>query len=124
GYTSYSDNVVRNFVRQAAAAGIYIFRVFDSMKWVRNMRVSIDAVRESGALCEGAICYTADLFDTGRKYDLAYYLGIARELRAAGVHVLGLKDMAGLARPRAVATLVRALKEETGLPVHFHTHDT
>jgi pyruvate carboxylase len=124
GYTSYSDNVVRFFVREAAAAGIDIFRVFDSLNWVRNMRVSIDAVRESGALCEGAICYTADLFDTSRKYDLAYYLGIARELRAAGVHVLGLKDMAGLARPRAVATLVRALKEETGLPVHFHTHDT
>ena len=124
GYTSYADNVVRFFVRQAAAAGIDIFRVFDSLNWVRNMRVSIDAVRESGALCEGAICYTADLFDASRKYDLAYYLRIARELQAAGVHVLGIKDMAGLARPRAVAALVRALKDETGLPVHFHTHDT
>ncbi len=124
GYTSYSDNVVKFFVRQAAAAGIDIFRVFDSLNWVENMRVSIDAVRESGALCEGAICYTADVFDHTRKYDLRYYVAIARQLRAAGVHVLGIKDMAGLARPRAVALLVKTLKEETGLPIHFHTHDT
>ncbi len=124
GYTSYADNVVRFFVQQAAAAGIDIFRVFDSLNWVRNMRVSIDAVLETGALCEGAICYTADVFDHGRKYDLRYYTHIARQLRDAGVHVLGIKDMAGLARPRAVSLLVKALKEETGLPIHFHTHDT
>jgi pyruvate carboxylase len=124
GYTNYSDNVVRYFVQQAAKNGIDVFRVFDSLNWVENMRVAIDAVRESGALCEGAVCYTADLFDTSRKYDLKYYLGIARELKRAGVHVLGIKDMAGLARPRAIRELVRALKEETGLPVHFHTHDT
>ncbi len=124
GYTNYPDDVVRFFVRQAAAQGVDLFRVFDSLNWVRNMRVSIDAVLESGALCEGAICYTADLYDTSRKYDLRYYLRIARELRDAGVHLLGIKDMAGVCRPRAAATLVRALKEETGLPVHFHTHDT
>ncbi len=125
GYTNYADNVVRHFVQQAAIGGIDLFRVFDSLNWVTNMRVAIDAVRESGALCEGAICYTADLFDPARpKYDLKYYVGIARELQRAGVHVLGIKDMAGVCRPRAAAALVKALKEETGLPIHFHTHDT
>ncbi|MBP0623387.1 pyruvate carboxylase [Cupriavidus consociatus] len=125
GYTNYADNVVKFFVRQAASAGVDVFRVFDSLNWVRNMRVAIDAVGESGALCEGAICYTGDIFDSSRpKYDLKYYVGIARELQAAGVHVLGIKDMAGICRPQAAAALVKALKEETGLPVHFHTHDT
>jgi pyruvate carboxylase len=125
GYTSYADNVVQFFVKQAAEAGVDLFRVFDALNWVRNMRVSIDAVLESGALCEGAICYTGDLFDVGRgKYDLKYYVGIAKELQQAGVHILAIKDMAGICRPRAVAALVKALKEETGLPVHFHTHDT
>jgi len=125
GYTSYADNVVQFFVQQAAAAGVDLFRVFDALNWVRNMRVSIDAVLEAGALCEGAICYSGDLFDPARsKYDLKYYVGIARELQQAGVHVLAIKDMAGICRPSAVAALVKALKEETGLPVHFHTHDT
>ncbi|MFM2056750.1 MAG: hypothetical protein RLY71_1135 [Pseudomonadota bacterium] len=125
GYTNYPDNVVRHFVQQAATNGIDLFRVFDSLNWVENMRVAIDAVVEAGGLAEGAICYTGDLFDAGRaKYDLKYYVGIARQLQAAGVHVLGIKDMAGVCRPRAVAALVKALKEETGLPVHFHTHDT
>ena len=124
GYTNYADNVVRYFVQQAATNGIDLFRVFDSLNWVENMRVAIDAVRESGALCEGAICYTADVYDHGRKYDLRYYVDIARQLQKAGVHVLGIKDMAGLCRPRAVRLLVRTLKEETGLPIHFHTHDT
>ncbi|MDQ6461730.1 pyruvate carboxylase [Paraburkholderia madseniana] len=125
GYTNYADNVVRFFVQQAASGGVDLFRVFDSLNWVRNMRVAIDAVRESGALCEGAICYTGDLFDGSRsKYNLNYYVGIARELQQAGVNILGIKDMAGICRPQAAAELVKALKEETGLPVHFHTHDT
>ncbi|MFM8557795.1 MAG: pyruvate carboxylase, partial [Betaproteobacteria bacterium] len=125
GYTNYADNVVRHFVAQAAAGGIDVFRVFDSLNWVENMRVAIDAVLESGALCEGSICYTADLFDRARfKYDLKYYLDIGRKLREAGVHVIGVKDMAGVCRPRAARELVHALREETGLPVHFHTHDT
>ncbi|MCL4747719.1 MAG: pyruvate carboxylase [Burkholderiaceae bacterium] len=124
GYTSYPDNVVRYFVEQAAATGVDVFRVFDSLNWVENMRVAIDAVRDSGAVCEGAICYTADLFDRSRKYDLRYYVDVARQLQKAGVHVLGIKDMAGLCRPRAARLLVRTLKEETGLPIHFHTHDT
>jgi pyruvate carboxylase len=125
GYTNYPDNVVRFFVARAAAAGIDAFRIFDSLNWVENMRVSIDAVREAGKLCEAAICYTGNLSDPHeRKYTLDYYLKLARELQAAGTHVLGIKDMAGLARPRAAYALVKALREEIGLPVHFHTHDT
>jgi pyruvate carboxylase len=125
GYTNYPDDVVRFFVRQAAANGIDVFRIFDSLNWVENMRVAIDAVLESGKLCEAAICYTGNLIDPReRKYTLDYYLGLGRELKAAGTHVLGIKDMAGLCRPRAAHVLVKALKEELGLPVHFHTHDT
>lgn len=125
GYTNYADNVVRFFIRQSADAGVELFRVFDSLNWVQNMRVAIDAVGESGALCEGTICYTGDLFDASRsKYDLKYYVAIAQELQRAGVHILGIKDMAGICRPQAAALLVKTLKEETGLPVHFHTHDT
>jgi pyruvate carboxylase len=125
GYTNYPDNVVRFFVKLAAERGIDVFRIFDSLNWVENMRVSIDAVREAGKLCEAALCYTGNLSDPReRKYTLDYYLKLARELKAAGTHVLGIKDMAGLARPRAAYELVKALREETGLPVHFHTHDT
>jgi pyruvate carboxylase len=125
GYTNYPDNVVRFFVARAAECGIDVFRIFDSLNWVENMRISIDAVREAGKLCEAAICYTGNLSDPHeRKYTLDYYLARARELKAAGTHVLGIKDMAGLLRPRAAFDLVKALKEETGLPVHFHTHDT
>jgi pyruvate carboxylase len=125
GYTNYPDNVVRYFVQQAAAGGIDVFRVFDSLNWVENMRVAIDAVCESGRLCEGAICYSGNLSSPReRKYTLDYYLGIARELKAAGTHILCIKDMAGLCQPRAAYDLVKALKEETGLPLHFHTHDT
>ncbi len=125
GYTNYPDNVVQAFVKQAATTGIDVFRVFDSLNWVENMRVAMDAVIESGKICEGTICYTGDLLDPERsKYDLKYYLNMARELRDAGAHVLGLKDMAGLLKPSSAGTLVKALKEEVGLPVHFHTHDT
>jgi pyruvate carboxylase len=125
GYTNYPDNVVRYFVQQAAANGIDVFRVFDSLNWVENMRVAMDAVGESGKLCEAAICYTGNLNDPRQtKYDLKYYVGMARQLEKAGAHILGIKDMAGLCQPRAAYTLVKALKEEVGLPVHFHTHDT
>ncbi len=125
GYTNYADNVVRFFTRQAARSGIDIFRVFDSLNWVENMRVAIDAVLETNAVCEAAICYTADLFDTSRpKYNLQYYVKMAKELERTGAHVLGIKDMAGVCRPRAARELVRVLKEEVGMPIHFHTHDT
>jgi pyruvate carboxylase len=116
---------VRLFVRRAAAHGIDVFRVFDSLNWVENMRVAIDAVRESGALCEAAICYTGDFFDESQpKYDLRYYVEMAQALEKAGAHVLGIKDMAGICRPRAAHALVRALKDAVGLPIHLHTHDT
>ncbi|PTU31693.1 pyruvate carboxylase [Stenotrophobium rhamnosiphilum] len=125
GYTNYADNVVRYFVQQAAKNGIDIFRVFDSLNSVDNMRVAMDAVIESGAVCEAAICYTGDLFDGARpKYNLQYYVKMAKALEKSGAHILGIKDMAGICRPRAARELVRVLKEETGLPIHFHTHDT
>jgi pyruvate carboxylase len=125
GYTNYSDNVVRYFVQQATKNGVDVFRVFDSLNWVDNMRVAMDAVIESGALCEGALCYTGDLFDAKRsKYDLKYYVGLAKQLEKAGAHILGIKDMSGVCKPRAAHELVRVLKQEVGLPIHFHTHDT
>ncbi|MFD1627131.1 pyruvate carboxylase [Azospirillum griseum] len=125
GYANYPDNVVRQFVQQAAGSGVDVFRVFDSLNWVDNMRVAIDAVRDTGAICEAAICYTGDLLDPSRpKYDLAYYVALAKELEAAGAHILGIKDMAGLCKPAAASLLIRTLKQEVGLPIHFHTHDT
>ncbi|MGR3342221.1 MAG: pyruvate carboxylase [Paracoccaceae bacterium] len=125
GYTNYPDNVVQAFVRQAAETGIDVFRVFDSLNWVENMRVAMDAVIEVGKVCEGAICYTGDIFDPDRaKYDLKYYVGMGRELRRAGAHILGLKDMAGLLKPAQARVLIKALKDDVGLPIHFHTHDT
>ncbi len=125
GYTNYPDNVVREFVRQAAATGVDVFRVFDSLNWVENMRVAMDAVIETGRICEGAICYTGDILDPDRaKYDLKYYITMAKELQAAGAHILGLKDMAGLLKPASASVLVKALKDELDIPVHFHTHDT
>jgi len=125
GYANYPDNVVRFFVRQAAAAGIDLFRVFDALNWVDNMRVAIDAVVDAGCLAEGAICYTGDILDPGRpKYDLRYYVDLARALERAGCHVLGIKDMAGLLKPAAAKVLVKTLKDEVGLPIHLHTHDT
>ncbi len=125
GYTNYPDNVVQAFVKRAAETGVDVFRVFDSLNWVENMRVAMDAVIEAGKVCEGTICYTGDILDPDRaKYDLKYYVEMGRALKEAGAHVLGLKDMAGLLKPDAARVLIRALKEEVGLPIHFHTHDT
>ncbi len=125
GYTNYPDNVVRHFVQQAADAGMDVFRIFDCLNWVENMRVAIDAVRDAGKLAEGAICYTGDILDPDRaKYSLTYYLALAKEVENAGCHILGLKDMAGLLKPAAARLLVKALKDEVGLPIHLHTHDT
>ncbi|MGB3317233.1 MAG: pyruvate carboxylase, partial [Albidovulum sp.] len=125
GYTNYPDNVVQEFVRQAATTGIDVFRVFDSLNWVENMRVAMDAVVENGKICEGTICYTGDILNPDRaKYSLNYYVNMGKELKAAGAHVLGLKDMAGLLKPASARVLFKALKEEVGLPIHFHTHDT
>ena len=125
GYTNYPDNVVQAFVRQAAKTGVDVFRVFDALNWVENMRVAMDTVLEENKLCEASICYTGDILDPDRsKYNLAYYVAMGKELREAGTHVLGLKDMGGLLKPAAARVLVKALKEEVGLPIHFHTHDT
>ncbi len=125
GYTNYPDNVVRFFVQQSAEAGVDVFRIFDCLNWVENMRVAIDAVADTGKLAEAAICYTGDILDPMRsKYDLSYYIDLAKELEAAGAHILGIKDMAGLLKPAAARLLIRELKQEVGLPIHFHTHDT
>lgn len=125
GYTNYPDNVVKHFVRQAAAGGIDLFRVFDCLNWVDNMRVSMDAVAEENKICEAAICYTGDLLNSARpKYDLKYYVALASELEKAGAHMLAVKDMAGLLKPEAARVLFKALREATDLPIHFHTHDT
>ena len=125
GYTSYPDNVIAEFIREAHAQGIDIFRIFDSLNSIENMRASIDAVLETGAVCEAAICYTGDLLDPNRpKYGLNYYLTLAKQMEKLGAHFLCIKDMAGLCKPYAANQLVKALREEISLPVHFHTHDT
>ncbi len=125
GYKNYPDNVVKYFVRQAARGGIDLFRVFDCLNWVENMRVSMDAVAEENKLCEAAICYTGDILNSARpKYDLKYYANLAAELEKAGAHIIAVKDMAGLLKPAAAKVLFKALREATSLPIHFHTHDT
>ncbi|MBB3976988.1 pyruvate carboxylase [Rhizobium azooxidifex] len=125
GYKNYPDNVVKYFVRQAAKGGIDVFRVFDCLNWVENMRVSMDAVVEENKICEAAICYTGDILSSARpKYDLKYYTALAAELEKAGAHIIALKDMAGLLKPAAARVLFKALREATDLPIHFHTHDT
>jgi pyruvate carboxylase len=125
GYSAYPADVVRAFVAEAAGTGIDIFRIFDALNNVPAMRAAIEATLEAGAVAEGAICYTGDLHDPGeRVYTLDYYLRIAEELVDAGVHVLCIKDMAGLLRPPAARTLISALRERFDQPVHLHTHDT
>jgi pyruvate carboxylase len=125
GYTNYPDNVVRYFVTCASDVGVDLFRIFDCLNWVDNMKVAVEAVRASGRLCEAALCYTGNLSNPRKtKYDLHYYIRLAQELKRMGTHILGIKDMAGLCQPAAARVLVKALKEEVGLPIHFHTHDT
>ena len=126
GYTTYPDNVVRAFIRRSASAGIDVFRIFDSLNSADNMQLAIEIVRQdTSAVCEAAICYTGDILDPTRtKYSLNYYVKMAKDLVAMGTHVLAIKDMAGLCKPYAAYALVKALREEIGLPIHFHTHDT
>ena len=125
GYTSYPDNVITKFVREAHTQGVDIFRIFDSLNSIENMRVAMEAVLEAGAVCEPAICYTGDLLDPLRpKYSLKYYVTMALELEKLGAHFIAIKDMAGLCKPYAAYKLVKALRQEIDLPVHFHTHDT
>ncbi|MEY4242569.1 MAG: hypothetical protein RLZZ245_154 [Verrucomicrobiota bacterium] len=126
GYSNYPDNVVAGFVKHAADSGMDIFRIFDSLNYLPNMKVAMEAVRDHGkALCEGAICYTGDITNEKRdKYSLKYYVEKAKEIERMGAHMLAIKDMAGLCKPHAAWKLVSALKEEIGIPIHFHTHDT
>ena len=126
GYTPYPDEVAHAFVHEAAATGVDIFRIFDALNDIDQMRPAIDAVLETGtAVAEGTLCYTSDLTNPAEKlYTLDYYLRVADQLVSAGVHMLAIKDMAGLLRPAAAGTLVRALRERFDLPVHLHTHDT
>jgi len=124
GYTSYPDNVVRAFIKESAAAGIDLFRVFDALNWIPNMEVALEAVRDEGALCEAAICYTGDILDPKRtKYNLVYYVNLARELAKRGANLIAIKDMSGLCKPYAAERLIKALREAVGVPIHFHTHD-
>lgn len=125
GYTNYPDNVVRAFVKEAAQAGIDIFRVFDALNWADNMQVAMEAVVESGMICEAAICYTGDILNPNRqKYSLKYYVDLAKQLERMGAHMLAIKDMAGLCKPAAAKVLVAELRQHIGIPIHFHTHDT
>ena len=125
GYTNYPDNVVAGFVKHAAASGMDIFRVFDSLNYLPNLRVAMESVNETHAICEAAICYTGDILDERRdKFSLKYYVRLAKELEKMGAHFLAIKDMAGLCRPYAAQKLIKTLKDEIGLPIHFHTHDT
>jgi len=125
GYTNYPDNVVAGFVRHAAASGMDIFRVFDSLNYTPNLRAAMEAVQDTHAICEATVCYTGDILDSRRdKYSLKYYVELAKELERMGAHMIAIKDMAGLCRPYAAHKLVKALKEAVGLPIHFHTHDT
>ena len=125
GYKNYPDNVVQYFVERTADTGLDIFRIFDSLNWSDNMYVAMDAVLKTGAVCEATICYSGDLTaDDEDKFTLDYYVKMAKALEAHGAHILAIKDMAGVCKPRAAYELVKALKEETKLPIHFHTHDT
>ena len=125
GYKNYPDNVIQQFVKQSAASGVDVFRIFDSLNWVKSMEIAIDAVGNAGKIAEAAICYTGDLNDPTRaKYNIAYYKKMAKELENAGAHILGIKDMAGLLKPTAAKRLITELKETVDIPIHLHSHDT
>lgn len=125
GYKNYPDNVIKNFIKESANSGIDVFRIFDSLNWVENMKQSIEIAQGTGKIVESAICYTGDVLDPDKsKYDIDYYVNMARELEAAGSDIIGIKDMAGLLKPYAAYELIKALKENVKAPIHLHTHDT
>ena len=125
GYKNYPDNVIRRFVKESAKSGIDVFRIFDSLNWIQGMEVALDEVLNQGKLAEACICYTGDILDDRRvKYNLKYYVDMAKELEKRGTHMIGIKDMSGLCKPMAAKKLVSTLKQEVGVPIHFHTHDT
>ena len=125
GYKNYPDNVIREFVKQSAKAGIDVFRIFDSLNWLQGMEVALDETLNQGMIAEPCLCYTGDILDASKtKYTLSYYVRMAKELEKRGAHILGIKDMSGLLKPTAASKLVGALKQEIGIPIHLHTHDT
>jgi pyruvate carboxylase len=126
GYSNYPDNVIRGFVKHSAESGMDIFRVFDSLNYLPNLKVAMEAIRkDTKSVCEATVCYSGDILDKNRdKYSMDYYLTMAKELERMGAHILALKDMSGLCHPRAAYKLIKALREEIGIPVHFHTHDS
>lgn len=125
GYKNYPDNVIREFVKEAARSGIDVFRIFDSLNWIQGMEIALDETLNQGKIAEACICYTGDILDESReKYNLDYYVRMAKELERRGSHILGIKDMSGLLKPMAAAKLIKTLKQEIGIPIHLHTHDT
>ena len=126
GYKNYPDNVIQKFVDESAKAGVDVFRIFDSLNWVDQMKVANEAVQKAGKISEGTICYTGDILNSERSnvFTLDYYVKLAKELEREGFHILAIKDMAGLLKPRAAYELVGELKAAVNLPIHLHTHDT
>ena len=125
GYKNYPDNVVRQMIRKSADSGIDVFRIFDSLNWLKGMEIAIDEVLQTGKIAEACICYTGDILDERRdKYSLDYYIKTAKEIEKTGAHILAIKDMSSLLKPKAADKLIRALKQEIGMPIHLHTHDT
>lgn len=125
GYKNYPDNIIREFIKESADTGIDVFRIFDSLNWLKGMEVSIDEVIKSGKVAEACICYTGDILnDKKDKYNLDYYIKLAKEIEKTGAHILGIKDMSALLKPHAAFKLINALKQEVGMPIHLHTHDT
>jgi pyruvate carboxylase len=125
GYSNYPDNLIRAFVQESAKSGIDVFRVFDSLNWIPGMEIAMDEVIKQGKICEATMCYTGDIMDPANdKYTLKYYINMAKELEKRGAHTLAIKDMSGLLKPYAAKKLIYELKQEVGLPIHLHTHDT
>lgn len=125
GYTNYPDNVIREFIKEAARSGVDVFRVFDSLNWVPGMEVAMDEVLKQDKICQATICYTGDILDPKRdRYTLEYYVNLAKELERRGAHMLAIKDMSGILKPYAAKKLVSTLKQEVGIPLQLHTHDT
>ncbi|AKC64123.1 MULTISPECIES: pyruvate carboxylase [Clostridium] len=125
GYKNYPDNVIRKFIKQSADSGIDVFRIFDSLNWLKGMEVATDEVLNQNKIAETCMCYTGDILDEYRdKYNLQYYVNLAKEIEKTGAHILGIKDMSALLKPYATVKLIKALKNEISIPIHLHTHDT
>lgn len=125
GYKNYPDNVIREFIKESSENGIDVFRIFDSLNWLKGIEVSLDEVLKCNKVAEVALCYTGDILDENRdKYSLQYYVDKAKEIEKMGAHILAIKDMSALLKPYAAKKLITALKDEVSIPIHLHTHDT